>query len=282
MNKKILLRWAGISQILFAQLGLIPAFIAPALAAPTMTGKDVMLQNEERRKVDDIFSTATLTTGGGGTPERVKQFSWWRKLSEDKIHFNTLTRFHLPAEIRGEGILFLERVSGENEVMMYLPNFKKIRRVESQAQSGSFMGSEFSYSDIATAHVDDYKETLLKEELCPGSANAGVQCYVIESLPLTDEIQERTGYARTVTWIRQDNFMGVRGEHFNKDKELIKRMEATEIKVVDAAKNKWMAHKVKIENVKSARYTLLTFSQVKANQGIPDATFTQQNLSRGN
>src|SRR4051812_8856281 len=97
--------------------------IMVASNAMAITGREVMTQNEERASVDTVHSNATLTTGGGGGRDRVKQFSWWRKLTGDKTHFNTLTRFRSPAEIRGEGILFLEHDSDENEVLMYLPNF---------------------------------------------------------------------------------------------------------------------------------------------------------------
>lgn len=266
MNRKIF--WMGV-----LCLSSISAWAAP-------TGKEVMLQNEDRRKVDDVQSSATLTTGGGGSSERVKQFTWWRKLADDKVHFNTLTRFHLPAEIRGEGILFLERSADDNEVLMYLPNFKKIRRVESQQQSGSFMGSELSYSDIATPHADDFENKLLKEEACPGEGNSGVQCFVVESIPVSEAVKERTGNSKSINWVRKDNFMGVRSENYNLEGILWKRLDASEIKQVDEKKNKWMAHKVRMENVKTGKFTLLQFSQVKVNQGIPAATFTQQNLSR--
>src|SRR6476659_585072 len=122
------------------------------------SARDVMVRNEETARNDDITADATLTTGGGGSPERVKRFTWWRKLRDDKAHNNTLTRFLAPAEVRGEGILFLEHDSNSNEVLLYLPTFKKIRRVESQQQSGSFMCSELSYSDVATPHADDYTQ----------------------------------------------------------------------------------------------------------------------------
>jgi len=256
---------------------LLIALPAASSAFAALSAKDIMTKNEEARQINDVKSSAVLTTGGGGSPERVKSFTWWRKLTDDKIHFNTLTRFHAPAEIRGEGILFLER-GDQNEVMMYLPNFKKIRRVESQQQSGSFMGSEFSYSDIATPHVDDYTYKLLKEEPCPGET--GIKCHVIESTPATEAIKERTGYSKSVHWIRSDNFMGVKGEHHDAEGNLWKKLEASEIKEVDPAKHKWMSHRIRIENAKNGRFTLMQFSGVKVNQGIPDSTFTQQNLAR--
>jgi outer membrane lipoprotein-sorting protein len=228
-------------------------------------------------------ASATLSTKTGGT-ERVKDFTWWRKLLGDGVHFNTLTRFHAPAEVRGEGILFLEHPADENEVLMYLPAYKKIRRVESQAQSSSFMGSEFSYADIATPHVDDYNYKQVKEEACPNVAgsteNAGMQCLVIESTPKTDAVKERTGYTKNVSWIRKDNFMQVRVEDYGEGDKLVKLLQASDIKEVEPAKHKWMAMTVRMENVVKGNVTLLKFADVKVNQGVPESTFTQQSLSK--
>jgi outer membrane lipoprotein-sorting protein len=248
-----------------------------------MAPKDVMVKNEEARRLTDSIAKASLSTKSGGT-ERVKEFTWWRKLLEDNTHFNTLTRFHAPAEVRGEGILFLEHAADQNEVLMYLPTYKKIRRVESQNQSSSFMGSEFSYADIATPHVDDYSYKMVKEEACPeaegSKENFGIKCFVVESTPANDSVKERTGYTKTVSWVRQDNFMHVKVEFYGEGGALVKRMIASENKEVDPAKHKWMAMNVRMENVGKGNVTLLKFADVKVNQGVPDNTFTQQSLSK--
>jgi outer membrane lipoprotein-sorting protein len=249
------------------------------VSAASPSAKEIMTQNEEVRKIDDVQSSATLTTGGAGSAERVKKFTWWRKLTSDRVHFNTLTRFHEPAEIRGEGILFLEHGNNENEVLMYLPNLKKIRRVESQQQSGSFMGSELSYSDIATPHLEDSTYKLLQAQTCPGEGNSGIPCYVVEATPVSESVRDRTGYSKIVNWVRQDNSMIVKGEYYNIEGELWKKTETSDIQMVDPKKKKWMSHKIRVENVKNGRFTLLKFEKVKVNQGISDSVFTQQKLS---
>ena len=242
---------------------------------------EIMKKNEEVRKVNEFESRAKLTTGNStDKTEKVKEFTFWRKVQSDRVHNSTLTRFHSPAEVRNEGILILENPDGKNDVLLYLPNFKKTRRVESQQQSGSFMGSVFSYSDIATPHTSDYRYKTLRQEKCPGAEHASVQCHVIEALPANEDVQERTGYSRSVVWIRTDNFMAVKGEYTNVQGEMFKRLEAGQIKMVDPKEKKWLAHFLSIENLKTRDYTRLLFSNVKVNGGIPDAVFTQQNLQK--
>jgi outer membrane lipoprotein-sorting protein len=259
-------------------------FISNAQAAPLLTPKEMMQKNDEARRVNDFDAKSLLTTGTEGSTSdlKIKEFTLSRKIQSDGVHNSTLTRFHTPAEVRNEGILIVENANGRNDVLMYLPNFKKVRRVESQQQSGSFMGSVFSYSDIATPHVDDFTYKLLREEKCPSAETATLKCSVIECTPVNDDVKERTGYSKSLIWIRADNFMSVHGEYFNLEGEYFKRLEATETKIIDAKNKKWLAHNLYITNLKTKEYTRLQFSDVKANKGIPDSTFTQQNLQKVN
>jgi len=251
--------------------------------AHALTGREIMSRNEEARKVNEFESRSKLVSGNAkDSSSKIKEFSFWRKVQSDGTHNSTFTRFHSPAEVRNEGILIVENSTGKNDVLLYLPAYKKIRRVESQQQSGSFMGSVFSYSDIATPHVDEYQYTVGKDEPCPTKESASIKCHVVEAVPTSDDIKERTGYTKSVAWVRQDNFMVVKGEYYNLQGELFKRLEASQIKLVDPRNQKWLSHSLFISNLKTGDYTRLEFTNVKVNGGISDAIFTQQNLQKVN
>ena len=249
-----------------------------------ISAKEIMTKNEEARKVNEFqarskLTTGTMTaTGASASAPKIKDFTLWRKVQTDGTHNSTLTRFQAPAEVRDEGILIIENASGKNDVLLYLPNFKKTRRVESQQQSGSFMGSVFSYSDIATPHVDDYQYKMLGTEKCVSDAK--LICYKIECTPSNDEVKDRTGYAKSTLWVRPDNFMLERAEYFQADGKLWKLLKASEIKMVDTKNHKWLAHNLSITNQASKEYTILQFSDVQVDSGISDAIFTQQNLQK--
>jgi outer membrane lipoprotein-sorting protein len=254
-----------------------------AQAETRLSPVEIMTKNEEARRVSEFQTRAKLSTGKTqDSASKIKDFTLWRKVQKNGVHNSTLTRFHAPAEVRNEGILITENPTGKNDVLLYLPNFKKIRRVESQQQSGSFMGSVFSYSDIATPHVADYTYKMLREEKCPSTEASQQDCAVIEALPANEEVKERTGYSKSLIWVRLDNFMGVKAEYSNLQGEFYKRLEATQIKIVDSKNNKWLAHSVYLENLKTKEFTRLEFSDVKVNSGISDSIFTQQNLQKVN
>jgi hypothetical protein len=266
------------SRVVPVVLGLV-ALLAPSLAdAGGMSARDVMKKNEEARRVKEMVANSNLTTGADGEDPKAKSFTMWRKLGSDNVHSKSFTKFNTPAEVRGEAILFEEAADAQNDVQLYLPRFKKVRRVEASSQSTSFMGSAFSYSDMTASAADDFKHTLLKTEPCPNDTK--VSCYVIESIPTAEGAKERTAYSKSVGWIRSDNFLMAQAECYDRGGALWKRVVASDIREIDASAHKMMAHNVRVDDLKSKRYSILTFSGVKTNSGIPDSTFTQQNLSR--
>jgi len=155
---------------------LVSLLIAQAEANPT--AREIMLKSEENTRVSKYTAKVLLKSTRKDSAPKEKTFTIWRKLKEDGVRYKTLTRFHTPSEVKNEAILFLENEQGGNDILLYLPAYQKTRRIERTQQSSSFMGSDLSYSDITTPHVDDYRHTLQKEEACPSEPKS--ICYVIE------------------------------------------------------------------------------------------------------
>lgn len=262
---------------LAALAGLSCALSASIAEAAPPSGKELLDRQEEARRIPGFQSKATLTTTkAGGKNKAAKVFRWWRKLGSDGVHFVTLTRFDAPATIKGEGLL-LRETKDENDVLLYLPRFKKIRRVEGQSQNTSFMGSVFSYSDIAVPHAEDWNAKVLREAKCPG--DAARKCWVVEITPSSAKVKARTGYSRSVQYVRTDNYVTVYGEFFNTKNVLWKRLTAAHVIEVDPKAKKWLPHHVTMEDVPGKRVTVLTLADVKVNVKLGDELFTEQSLA---
>jgi hypothetical protein len=255
----------------------LPSSSSRSARAATPSVHDILERAEAAQRLRDVTASATLTTGDAGGDTRVKVFTMWRRLGADGVHFATLTRFSEPAEIRNEAILFEEHAGDENDVRLYLPRYKKVRRVEAQSQSSSFMGSTLGYSDIATPHIDDYEARLLRSEACPGEQ--AISCYVLELTPRTDAIAEHTGYARSVQWIRADIFVSVQTELTDRAGRLWKRIVASDVREVDPAGHRYFTHALRVDDLLARRFTTLRFEQVKANSGLSEGLFTAQSLA---
>ncbi len=243
-----------------------------------LSAKEIMQKNEESRKIEDITANAKLIRITEGKVPKEKAFKFWRKQVEGGL-FSSLTRFSEPAENKNEGILFLEQKEGKADVFLYLPVYKKIRRVESSQQSGAFMGSDLSYADMTAPHADDYEHKLLNQSLCNvADVSSGVACYQIESTPKNSDVRNRYGYSKSVTWVRTDQFTTVAMDHYNLEGVLIKKIQAKQVKLVDTQYKRYFAHELFVENQIKKSSTRLIFSEVKANQGVDSGVFTQNNL----
>ncbi len=246
-----------------------------AFAAPP-SGREVLERQEATRKLPTFEASSSLsTTKEGETTKAVKKFRWSRKLGDDSVHYVSLVRFDEPATIRGEGILMREGAK-ENDVRLYLPRFKKVRRVEGQSQSSSFFGSAFSYADVAVPHADENNAKILKAEKCPG---AELMCWVMETTPANDSVRDRYGYSRTVQWVRQDNWVTVSGEFYDKKGVLWKRLTASDVTEIDTKQHKWLALTLKMDDIPAKKTSIVKLSNVKANHKLENTLFTEQSLS---
>ena len=61
--------------------------------------------------------------------------------------------FTAPADDRGVSLLQIEKPSGD-EMRMWLPGFKKMRRISSSKRGDSFMGSDLSFEDLTSRDSD--------------------------------------------------------------------------------------------------------------------------------
>ncbi len=260
----------------------LPLFLICAtemLAPPShaaLSPIEAMRKNEEVRKFSDLKAHAVLIASGEGRKESKKEFTWWRKLMSDGTLYQTLTRFHAPAEIKNEAVLFLERPESKSEVHLYLPVYKKVRRVESQNQSSSYMGSDFSYADIATPHVDDYTYRFLPEGGCPVG---GGQCLQIEGIPVNDAVKDRTKYAKVVTWLDTEKFTSRQMDYYDLSGELLKRLKFENIKLMDSKTNHYFSHSLTMTNLKTKGMTQIEFSEVDVKTSLTNSLFTLAGLA---
>ena len=65
-------------------------------------------------------------------------------------------RVRRPSRCPGHGLLVHAHRDGADEQWIYLPALRRVRRINSANQSGSFMGSEFAYEDLTPPEVEKF------------------------------------------------------------------------------------------------------------------------------
>jgi hypothetical protein len=138
------------------------------------------------------------------------------------------------------------------------------------------MGSDFSYADMTRRVLDEWKYRLLKEGEVKGH-----KVWLVEALPVNNTVRDRYGYLKSVLFIRQDIFMGVRAVHWLKEGKKIKYQENLGIKKIDGI---WVATELHMKTTKNKvtlHRTILKYSNIRYNQDLDDALFTVRKLEKG-
>ncbi len=220
--------------------------------------------DEILKKVEDAINapkdrTASmkLTLIDKDENSRVREIKMWQLGKEKR-----LIKFLSPADVKGVGFLVLS----DNEMYLYMPAFKKIRRIASHVKNESFMGTDFSYNDIGKCQYTKDFAAEIKEEIEEG--------YILE---LTPTPKSDVDYAKLTMWVNKAHYIPSRVEYYNKKGTLLKVMENEDTETVDGY---WTPMKVTMKNLKAEHKTIMEFVNVVHNTGLKEDMFTKRMLKR--
>ena len=185
----------------------------------------------------------------------------------------TITLFLEPAAIRNTRFLTIENKGRADDQWIYLPALKRVKRIAAGERDGSFMGSDFSYSDMAssTNSIDDSTHTILKREVY-----AGKECFVVESIPNSDT---KSNYGRYISWVDKTSWLTLKVEFYSKDGS--RQIKVLNSENISRESGHWFAKKLTMETVGNGHKTVLEIRQVKYDIPLNPAFFTTTFLKTG-
>ncbi len=234
-----------------------------------LTGTDIMLKVDNRADGDDRKSIMhmTLINKRGRTRERTV-LSYQKDYGKDT---KAIMYFQKPADVKGTGFLSWEYddPSKDDDRWLYLPALKKVRRISGSTKNDYFMGTDFTYDDMGGRSVDEDNHKLLREE-----KRDGQKCWVVESVPKDKDYM----YSRMVRWIRQDAFVPIRVEFYDRQGNLLKILTIPDVRKQDGF---WTMFKMKMDNIQERHKTILELEEVHYNTKVKDSLFRVSTLERG-
>jgi outer membrane lipoprotein-sorting protein len=246
-----------------------------AASAQTLTAREIMERASLSTKVLDSIHDAVFTLTNKSGQQRVRKVSGTTKLQKNGVDNMRLARFLAPPDVAGTVTLLLEYSDREDEMWIYLPALKKVRRLSASNKRDSFVGTDFSFGDVIGHRVDDWDHRLAREE-----AFDGEDCYVIESVPRRGEVKANSGYIRRRSWVQKVSFVTVRGEFWDETGQLLKAYEARDVVLVDPPRKRWHAMQQEMVNLQTGHRSQIRFETFKVNQNIKDELFTTRQMER--
>jgi uncharacterized protein YxeA len=228
-----------------------------------LTGIELALLVDDRDSPKDMKSNMSmLLTNKNGKTRTSKIRSYSKDENKKQILW-----FLAPADDKGVAYLKIEHENKNDDMKLWLPNFKKIRRVSSKKKSESFMGSDMSYEDMTSRNIDEYTYSILGSEKIDN-----VDCYILESVPSGI----KTEYSKHISWITKDMHLPVKEESFDKNGELLKSKSI----IYQQIKEYSIMIELHVKNVQRNHQTILKFDNIEVDSGIKDNIFHEKNLKR--
>ena len=191
----------------------------------------------------------------------------------------SLMFFITPADVKNTGFLTYDydESGKEDDQWLFLPALRKTKRIAAGDKSGSFMGSDLNYSDMSSPDLDLYDYTLMKKTEVKGN-----KVWQIKSVPKTKAEAEKSGYSKSVVFIRQDNYVMIRGVRWVYKKKRNKYLDIRKLEKIDGIWISTEMHVTTKSGKKTLHKTILKQNNIKFNQvEVNEDLFTIRRLEKG-
>jgi outer membrane lipoprotein-sorting protein len=241
----------------------IIALFNKVTAQEQLSAFEIMQLWDNRTVPVDVTSKMTMNLIDKNDKVRTRLIKVYR-MSDDK----QIMWFLEPADVKGSSFLRLSYDDRDDDMWIYLPAFRKVRRIASHAKKGSFMGSDFTFEDMGDRKLADYTYRPLGEEEIDGKS-----CWMIESIPAEGVA---TDYSKIVSWIWKEDYLELKEEFYDRKGNIRK------IKTIEAVKVEeyWVPHLIVMEDLKSEHRTEMSLEDIEVDTGLDEDIFNSNYLTR--
>lgn len=253
------------------RLWLAVTFLALLLCAPAaaaMTGRDVMVQQQERHSVRSgiVVEEMLLADKKGNEEKRIFKILA-KELDDGSRRFAAV--FLEPSDVRGTALLAVQPAQGDSKLMLYLPAAGAVQHIRGGSKKNAFMGSDFTYEDLEPERIDNFNYEILKSEFLDGQ-----NCWVVEAVPASREKARASAYSKRILWITKAHMATLRVEFYDRRERLEKFLVNKDLMV-------WRPRVCVMENARTGHKTVLTLQgEEQVNVPLDDSLFTEEALVR--
>lgn len=231
----------------------------PALAMAADPDPDQLIRQAfDNWRGKSSYTEVSMTVHRPDWERSMTMLSW-------TLHDDTsLVRFTAPAKDAGNATL-----KRKDAMWIYNPRLNQILKLPASMMAQSWMGSDFSYNDLAKANdiITEYTHKLIGLEQAQDH-----KVYVIEALP---KPQAATVWGKQVIRIRDDGVL-LGEDYYDQDMQLVKFMQTRKVATLGGRPYPVLMSMQKTS--KPDAWTSIHFLQGHFNVAIPDAVFTKSNL----
>jgi hypothetical protein len=257
----------------------LSSLLAAPVAAGAPSGEALMRAVDERDEGEDVEwqIEMTLIDRQGQTRTRTARLYRKKFVHANQRQERQVTVFLSPANIRKTGLLsFDNRGQGsDDDIWLYLPALKKLRRIPASERGDNFVGTDFTYEDVKGGFAwGDYTYTLKGEQNWTDGGQSH-KVYALEARPRTPALARALGFTRTEILVRPDVALRVQQKFYDAQDNLDRTLTAYDIRQVDGI---WTFLRLEAENHETRHKTVMALKSVRYNQKLADDFFNERTL----
>ena len=173
-----------------------------------------------------------------------------------------------PADDKGVAFLKIAHDDKADEMRMWLPAFKKVRRISSSKKGDSFMGSDLTYEDMTNRALDENNYKRLEDDIVEGK-----ECFVLEVVP---NAEIKSTYSKHITWVEKETLIAMKEESY----DLVGNLRKKKMFLFKSLSGYNVISNIFVEDIQKNHTTNLTMGDIKVDSGLDESLFQEKNLKR--
>jgi hypothetical protein len=232
---------------------------------------EVMKISIDKIAIGDMEMTSTIRIEDGKGNVRIRQ------INTISVKFGECTkrmiRFLAPAEVKGTALLIYDFDNQSDNIWIYMPALRKVRRILSSEKGKNFMGSEFTNADMTQPNADDYIYTDTGSKTIDGKI-----CRMIEAKCKNNEIMQENNFSKKISYIDKSENLCYRVDFYDLNGQLYKIQYISNYQKQN--NGKFFALKMVMENVKNGRKSILITDKIQTGSTFRENFFSPGNLEK--
>ncbi len=173
--------------------------------------------------------------------------------------------FNRPADVNKMVFMVWKHPGGSDDRWLYLPALDLVKRIAATDKRTSFVGSDFYYEDVSGRNLEDDNHELVSTD---------DNYYVIKNTPVNPDSVEFSYYTM---YIHKETFLPIQTEYYDKNGALYRTNKTLKVDTIEGFPT---VTKSSMENLKTKSKTVMEYSKVSYNLGLPEEIYTERFLRK--
>ncbi len=205
---------------------------------------------------------------------------------EDGLSYKDLILVTYPTQTKGLAVLTwtYEDMARDQDVWLWIPALKKVRKISASEDDDAFMGSDFTVEEVSTRRLEDEEYKLVGEKDFSGYTFEhtgemmfkGKSCFVIEATPK----KPHWYYSKRIIWVDKETGGHIFDEYYDKTGRLFKTIFREWIFYEPDTKRYPEQASLECKDLRTGHRTVIINAGEDYDVGVPEREFTVRRLMR--